>query len=527
LRLGLRAENCASGEILDEEQAQAASKEGVLDALSQMAKKFRRRIGESVATIAKHSIPLQQATTSSLEALKAYTAGWNAAPATGFASAVPHLKRAIAIDPQFAMAHGLLGHVYKNIGEAEFAAESTRKAYELRDRATDRERFFILFFYDRNVTGNLKKARQTLESWAQTYPRDSAPLSFLSGRSTQCTGAYERGIEAAQKDLALDPDDAFGYESLADHRIYLNRFAEAENALQRAAERKLESQVFSIHRYYLAFFKGDQAGMEREVSRSRGVTASEDMLLQQQALVLAHSGRMREAATKWHRAIALAEQTGDRERAGLYEGAAAVCEAHFGNAAAAKRRALDALDLGKGPDIEYSAAYALAISGDVPASEKLAGDLNKRFPEDTIVQFQYLPVLRALFALARKDGFSALERLEPAFSYDAAVPGTAFLANFGGLYPAYVRGEAYVAAQQGREAVAEFQKVLDHRGIVFADPVGVLAHLQMGRAFALAGDPASARPSYQSFFELWKNADPDVPILARARAEYARLDRAQ
>jgi serine/threonine protein kinase/Flp pilus assembly protein TadD len=524
--LGLRAENCASGEVLDEEQAQAASKEAVLDALSQMAKRFRRRIGESLATIAKHSTPLQQATTSSLEALKAYTAGWNAAPATGFASAVPHMKRAIAIDPKFAVAYGFLGHFYKNIGEAELAAESTRKAYELRDRATDRERLHILFFYDRNVTGNLKKARQTLESWAQTYPRDSAPLSLLSGRTTQCTGAYERGLEAARKDLALDPDDIFGYESLADHSLSLNRFVEAEKALRRAAERKLESPDLSSFRYRLAFFNGDEAGMQREISRSRGDTATEDLLLHQEALVLAHSGRMREAATKWHRAIALAEQNGDRERAGLYAGAVAICEAHFGNAAAARQRALSALDLGKGPDIEYSAAYAMAISGDVPASEKLVGDLDKRFPEDTIVQFQYLPVLRALLALAHKDGLSAIERLEPALPYDAALPGTAFLANFGGLYPAYVRGEAYVVAQRGREAVAEFQKVLDHPGVVFADPVGVLAQLQMGRAFAAAGDQARSKSAYQHFFDLWKSADSEIPILAQARAEYAKLDRA-
>jgi serine/threonine protein kinase/predicted Zn-dependent protease len=523
--LGLRAENCASGDTLDEEQAQAVSKEAVLDTLSQMASRFRKRIGESQSTIQKHSIPLQQATTSSLEALKAYTAGWNAAPATGFASAVPHLKRAIAIDPQFAMAYGFLGHMYKNVGEAELAAENTGKAYELRDRTTDRERFFILFFYDRNVTGNLKKARETLELWAQTYPRDSSPLSFLSGRSTLCTGAYERGIEAARKDLALNPDDTFGYDSLADHSMSLNRFAEAEQALQRAAARKLEVPDFSSFRYYLAFYKSDEAGMQREMSRSRGDTATEDLLLHLQALVLAHSGRMREAATKWQRATALAEQNGDRERAGLYEGSAAVCEAHFGNVAAAKRRALAALDLGKGPEIEYSAAFALALSGDLSASEKLAGDLDKRFPEDTIVQFQYLPVIRALLALAHKDASSALEHLEPALPYDAAMPGTAFVAKFGGLYPAYVRGEAYMAAQRAPDAVSEFQKVIDRRGVVFADPVGVLARLQMARAYVLAGDPARAKTVYQNFLDAWKNADADVPVLVQARAEYAKLAR--
>jgi tetratricopeptide (TPR) repeat protein/predicted Ser/Thr protein kinase len=521
--LGLRAKSCRTGEVLAEEQAQAAKKEDVLNSLSQIANKFRRQIGESLATIETHSAPLEDATTPSLEALKAYSAGWRTNFVSGPASAVPHLKRAIAIDPQFALAHGLLGFMYSNLGETDLAAESTRRAYELRDRANDRERFFILVLYDRQYTGNLRKEMQTLESWTQTYPRDDLPVGLLGGWCAYGTGEYERGIKASQDYLRLNPDATNGYGGLATHNVLLSRFAEAGKALQRAAERKIELPNFVVLRYYLAFFKGDQAGMEREIALARGKRGAEDGMLHQQAMVLAHSGHMREARIMWERAAALAQQTGDRARAALFEAAAAVCEAHLGNAAAAKRRALAALELAKGRDVEYAAAFALSLSGDASGSQRLANDLEKRFPEDTAVQFGYLPTLRALVALAHRDPSSALERLQVALPYDLALPGTAFYGNFGGLYPAYVRGEAYLEARRSAEAAGEFQKILDHRGIVFADPIDALAHLQLGRAFALSGDTAKAKIAYQDFLTLWKDADSDIPILKQAKAEYATL----
>ena len=244
---------------------------------------------------------------------------------------------------------------------------------------------------------------------------------------------------------------------------------------------------------------------------------------QQQALVLARSGHMKQAVMMWQRAVALAQQIEHREKAALYETAAAACEAHFGNGAAAKRRALAALKIRKGRDVEYAAAYALALAGDPSGAQALADDLGKRFPEDTAVQFEYIPTLGALLALARHEPLKAIELLQPALAYDFAMPGTAFAANFGGLYPAYVRGQAYLAARQGVEAAAEFQKILDHRGVVGADPVGALAHLQLGRAFALSGDKTKAKTAYQDFLTLWKDADPDILILKQARAEYAKL----
>jgi tetratricopeptide (TPR) repeat protein len=309
---------------------------------------------------------------------------------------------------------------------------------------------------------------------------------------------------------------------MATHNLRLDRLTQAADALKRAAERKLEVPEFLVDRYYIAFLEGDQAGMDREIARARGEHA-EDWMSHNQALVLARSGRMREARNMWERAIALAQQAGDSEKAAIYQAAAAVCEAHFENWAGAKERARAALDLAKGRDVEYAAAFALARSGDLSESQRLAADLEKRFPEDTPVQFEYLPTLRALSALAHRAPSDAVERLQRAVPYDLAMPGTLFYGMFGGLYTAYIRGEAFLAAGNAQASAAEFQKVLNHRGIVLADPIGALAHLQLGRVFTLSGEKDRARSAYQDFLTLWKDADRDIPILKKAKAEYAKL----
>jgi tetratricopeptide (TPR) repeat protein len=355
----------------------------------------------------------------------------------------------------------------------------------------------------------------------QTYPRDWQGWAVLAGWGTLGTGQYEKGIQAGQEALRLNPDNSYPYV-VAQHYLLLDRFAEAADILRRAAARKLEIPEMLITRYYLAFFKRDQAGMDLEIARAPGEHA-EDWMSHNQALVLARSGQTRQARTMWERAVAVAQQAGNRERAAIYEAAEAVCEAHFGNRVAAKERARAALELAKGRDVEYAAAFALALSGDSAGSQKLAADLEKRFPEDTPVQFEYLPTLHALSALVHRAPSDAVEQLQRAVPYDFALPGTAFFARFGGLYPAYVRGEAYLETRQGREAAAEFQKVLDHRGIAFADPIGALAHLQLGRAYVVSGDMAKAKNAYQDFLTLWKDADPDIPIFKQAKAEYARL----
>jgi tetratricopeptide (TPR) repeat protein len=521
--LSCHARNCRTGDILGQDQAQAGSKDDVLTVLTEMAVRIRARLGESLSTIRDHSTPLQQATTPSLEALKAFSAARNAVFTRGFAAAIPHLQRAIAIDPRFAMAHGDLGFFYWNLGQTDLGAEHVQKAYELREHVSDRERLFILFLYDRQVTGNLQKELETLESWAQTYPGDFLPWSLMGGWGTRGTGQYEKGISTAEEALRLNPDLWFGYGNLVDHNLGLGRFADAAAALQRAAERKLESPYFMVQRYYLAFLQGDETGMKRQVERAHGNLEAEDWMSHNQALVLAHSGQMRNARILWRHTIELARQTGHPEKAAIYQAAEAVCEAHLGNTDRAQAGARAALALAKGRDVVYSAAFALALAGDASGSQSLADDLAKRFPEDTPVQFEYLPTLRALFALDHKAPGDAIDRLQTALRYDLAMPGTAFFAKFGGLYPVYVRGQAYLDAGRSREAAAEFQKVLDHRGIVLADPIGAVAHLQLGRALALLGEKERARSAYETFLALWKDADPDIPVLTQARAEHATL----
>ena len=520
--LWLRARNCPTGNVLAEQQTQTERREDVLKALSGIAIQMRTRLGESLASVQEHSTPLEQATTSSLEALQAYSSARIARDARGGLAAIPHLEQAIAIDPQFAMAHADLGFISWGMGQTDLGAEQVRIAYGLRDRVSDRERRYILMLYDRQVTGNLQKELQTLESWAQTYPRDPQAPGIISGWVARGTGQYERGIQAAQEAIRLDPDKPLSYESLAVNNLFLDRFTQAADALHRAADHKLEIGEMLVIRYYLAFLKGDQADLQREIDRAPREHV-EDQISHHQALVLARSGRMRQARTMWKRAIALALQAGKRETAAIYTAAEAVCEAHSGNRAAAKERALAALKIAKGRDVEYAAAFALALFAESAEPQRIAADLEKRFPEDTPVQFEYLPTLHALFALAHQAPLDAVERLQAALPYDFALPGTAFFAHFGGVYPAYVRGEAYLALGRGQEAAAEFQKVLNHRGIVLADPIGALAHVQLGRAYHLVGDEVKAKASYQDFLSLWKDADPDIPILKQVKAEYAKL----
>ncbi|HVN80145.1 MAG TPA: protein kinase [Terriglobia bacterium] len=521
--LGLRATNCGDGRILDEEQVQADRKEDVLNALSQMASGFRTRVGESLATVKEHETPLAEATTTSLEALKAYSTGRRVVFWKGIAAAVPLFKRAVEIDPQFAMAHAQLGLAYSALGESVLSMESTRKAYELRERTSDREKFFITLNYGRQVTGNLKEAQQTAELWAQTYPRDTDAHGLLSGFASQGSGQYEKSIDEARKAIALDPDFAPGYLNFAFSYFYLGRPEEAENVLRLASKRDLGMVEFLLLRYYIAFLKGDRANMEREVAQARGKTSAEDLIAHSEALVLAYSGHLQQALRMSRDAVDLARQAGQRERAATYEAGAAVYEGLFGNAPEAKQKAMAALELSKGRDVEYAAACALALAGDFPQSQTLANDLEGRFPEDTSVRFSYLPVLRGLFALKHNEPAKAIEQLEIAAPNELAQTGIAFFAFFGNLYPAYVRGEAYLVAHQGTEATAEFQKILDHPGIVFSDPSGAMARLQIGRAWAMAGDKAKARSAYQDFLTLWKDADPDIPILKQAKAEYAGL----
>ncbi|HEY7337355.1 MAG TPA: protein kinase [Bryobacteraceae bacterium] len=419
--VGLRAKTCDAGNILD--QAQAARREDVLNTLSQIARQFRTRVGESLAMVEEHSAPLWEAKTSSLEALKAYTTGHKLRFSAGPAATMPFYRRAVEIDPQFAMGWANLSIEYSNIGESVLSAESTTKARQLRDRASDREKFFIDFLYDRQVTGNLEMAYQTLELWLQTYPREAEPPSphdLLGGLSAQGTGRFERATEVSQKFIATHPDVVLGYGNLASINFFLDRFTESESILERASEHKLEIPRNWVMRYDIGLLTGDQDQMDRVMALAKGKHGAEHLMDHAEALALARSGRLQAARRASSRGVALVSQEGNYESAAIYRAARAVWEAACGNAAEGERTSRAAIDLSNGREVEYAAGLALALSGDSSRSEALAGDLEKRFPEDTSVKFTYVPVLRALAALKRGKPAESVERLEIARQYELA-----------------------------------------------------------------------------------------------------------
>ena len=499
----------------------------MLNSLSQVARTFRIRVGESLATVEKHSTPLAEATTPSLEALKAYSTGMRLNLSSGNAASIPSYQRAVEIDPKFAMAYANLGLAYSAVGESVLSAQSTAKAWQLRDRVSDREKFFIDFTYDRQVTGNLEKAYQTLELWSQTYPRGGEPKCSrsVSGHF------YPRDRPIRKSDRMPRKNTSRPILTLCLGTPVLRRaiitstvsrkpsvcFNELPNA-------GMEDTPLLLARYNIAVLKGDTDQMDRVVALAKGIRGAEHPVANVEALALARSGRLKLARQSSSRAIDLARQAGEREVAVSYQAARAVWEAVCGNAAEGKQNATAALALSNGRDVEYAAGLALGLSGGSSRSQSLADDLEKRFPEDTFAKFTYVPVLRALSALEGGKPTDSVERLQIALHYELAVNGLNFSHFYlGGLHSAYVRGEALVAAHRYAEAVAEFQKILDHRGIVGADPIGVLAHLQLGRTFALAGDKVKAKLAYGDFLTLWKDADSDIPILVQAKAEYARL----
>jgi len=522
--LGLRAENCGTGDLLDQEQLTAARKEDVLNVLSQLAVKFRTRVGESLATVQKHSTPLQEATTPSLDALKAYSAALSLSFDTRM---VALFKRALDIDPNFAIAHAQLGLTYSGLGESLLGEQSTSKAYELRDRANDRERFFIATIYDRQVTGNLEREAETLRLWEQTYPRDPTAPGLLGGFASAGTGKYELMIQKSRDAIALEPDLVPPYPSLIWGHICLGRLSDAEKILPQLTARAADRPETLLLPFHIAFLKSDGAEMERLAAQARGKPGAEDSITHLQALVLARAGRVDAARESARHAIELASATGQRERAAVRETAVAVWEALYGNTAAAKRNAMHVLEVANGRHVTFAAALALAIAGDRSRAQALADELDGGFPEDTSVRFNYVPTLRALLALSANDPSRAIELLKPAATYEFAQPGISFFGagggSFGAMYPTFVRGKAYLALHKPSEAAAEFQKILDHPGVVLGDPMGAVARLELGRALTQAGDITKARAVYEDLLTLWKDADPDLEQPKQAKAEFAAL----
>jgi len=518
--LTLKTVNCSNGETLASTEAQASDKNHVLDALGKTASEMRNKLGESLSTVQKFDTPLEQATTPSLEALKAFSSGRGAASPP---LAIPFLKRAIELDPNFAVAYAWLGVWFTSIGEPSIAADYTSKAYELRDRASEPEKYFISAIYYKEVTGNLEKAEQSCKLWAQDYPRAEMPHDYLSGGIYPQMGRYDGVVSEAREAIRLKPDYSVSYVLLMFGDMALNRLDDANATYRQAFERKLYHFFYPLALYQMAFLQNDAAGMKKQVTLSAGQPEIEATLLANEADTAAYSGRLREAEDLTRRAMESAERAEKKEKAATFSATSGLREALFGNAEEARRLAAQAMEHSAGVDVVYGSALALAYAGDNGRAQELTEGLDKRFAEATIVQFNYLPSLRAKLALNRGNAKEAIEILRAAVPYELG--RTTFTGDYfwNGLYPVYVRGEAYLAAHQGSNAAAEFQKILDHRGIVWNSPIGALAHLQLGRAYALQGDSAKARAAYNDFFTLWKDADPDILILVAAKAEYAKL----
>ena len=508
----LKAVSCSSGELLASTEAQASDKNHVLDALDKATSEIRNKLGESLSAVQKFDTPLEQATTPSLEALQAYSLGRKASAAADWVAAVPFFQRAIRLDPNFAMAYARLGTSYANIGESTLGAENTRKAYELRGRVSERERFYIESHYHHLVIGNQESARESYELWAETYPRDWQPLPPLFV-IYGVLGQYEKSLAEAREAFRLNPGSGMNAANIVVSYLRLNRLEEARNAAKEAQAKKLDSPELRDFLYQLAFLQNDAAGMAQQVAWAADKPGVEDVLLNYEADTAAYSAKLREARELSRRAVASAQRAEEKEVEASYEADAALREALFGNTVEAQQRAAAALVLSNGRGVQFGAALALAFAGDGVRAQTLADDLDKRLPEDTIVQFNFLPTIHAQLALSRNDSSKAVEILQAAAPYELGASG---------LDPIYVRAEAYLAAHQGSEAAAEFQKILDHRGVVVNDPIGALAHLGLARAYVVQGDTAKAKAAYQDFLTLWKNADPDIPILKRAKAEYAR-----
>jgi len=521
--LTLKAVNCGSGESLASTEAQASDKSHVLDALGKTASEMRNKLGESLSTVQKFDTSLEQATTPSLDALKAFSSGRRVLTTAGSGAAIPFFKHAIELDPNFALAYAMLGRMYGDIGESGMAADYSRKAYELRDRTSEAEKYFITASFHIAVTGNMEKAQQTCELWTEAYPRMNMPHDYLSGIILPVLGQYEKAAKEAAEALHLNPDFPVSYDVLTYSYVALNRLDEAKATYSQAVERKFDSASFlHIVPYQIAFLQNDAPEMAKQVASSVGKSPAENELLALEADTAAYSGRLREAGEYSRRAIDSAERAEEKEVAALYFALHGLREALFGNAEEARRRATLATAHSAQRDVHYGAALALAYAGDDKGARTLADDLSKRFPEDTIVQFNYLPTLHAKSALTRGNVSEAIESLRVATSYEL---GTTTSSAYGwtALYPVYVRGEAYLAAHQGSEAAVEFQKILDHRGMVVNISIGALAHLGLARAYVLHGDTAKAKAAYHDFLTLWKDADPDIPILIAAKAEYAKL----
>ena len=513
----LEAVNAQSGDSLDREQVESESKEQILKSLDRAASNLREKLGESIGSVQKFATPLEAATTSSLEALKEFSLGEAAHSRFDEDAALPHLKRAVELDPNFAMALATLGVAYGNSGDPELRSEYLQKAFDMKDRASERERFYISSHYYGTLLGEKDKDIETLEQWKQAYPRDTVPLNNLS-LTFQDIGQHEKGLANASEALRLDAKDPYAYQNVAAAYVYLNRFDEAQAVAEQAIAQKAEPWSIHMTLYWTAYIRGDEAAVQREVAQATG-KVEEPIILFMHAEGQCAQGKVRQARETFARSAAAAQSRGNKGWASWNLTGQAYCSSETGYTADARQSINAALAISGDRDRRADVTLPLARIGDAPRTEKLISDLAKESPFDTLLNNVTLPSARALLSLQRNQPAQAVAALDSATPYDLAADRALL-----GTYQAIsIRAEAYLRLRDGAKAAAEYQKIVDHRGIGATSLLGPLAKLGLGRAYALQGDAAKAKTAYQDFFALWKDADPDVPILKTAKAEYEKL----
>ena len=518
--VGLNATDCASGDSIAREQVKAESKESVLNALDSAGSTLRQKLGESLKMVREFDTPLVDATTSSLEALKAYSLGLQKDEVND-AAAVPFFNRAIELDPEFASAYAALAGCYQNLGESGLARQNFSKAFELRGHVSEREKLLISARYYNHVTGELQKAIDAYQLWVQAYPRDATAHSNL-GSLYGASGQYEKSIEETKEAMRLDPEAGTNYSNLILAQAALEQLDDAEATFQRMLGRKIEDPIARVNWFGVAFVRGDAKEMDKQMAWSAGKPEGEDNFLAAKSDAEAYFGRDKKAREYSGRAVDSALRNGEKETAAQWRMDEAVREAEFGNTKLAKEDTASARALTSSHDTQILAALTLARTGQIAEAERLANDLEKRYPLDTLVTQFWIPVIRASVEIEGNNPSRVIEILNSATPYELASPVT--WSGLGGpLYPAYLRGEAYMLLHRGGDAAAEYTKLIDHRGFMLACPLGALAHLRLGRALAVAGEKEKARAAYKDFLTLWKDADPDIPVFIAAKAEYAKL----
>ena len=517
--IGLKAIDCQTGDTLTSAEAEANNRDKVLNALGEAGNQLRENVGESLASVEKFNKPLDQATTFSLEALKAFTEGRRMSREKGEPAALPYYQRALELDPNFARAYASLAAVYFNLSRINLAIMNCKKAYELRDRVSDRERYYIETLYYSQVTGELDKANRSYSQWISDYPGDYVPHGNL-GSNYITIGQYEKALEEMQASLRIRPNSVAGYSNLIGSYLALNRVKEAEAALAQAQQLQLDGPTLRLAEYFIAFLQNDQTTMQQQTAWATGRPGAEDLLLSTQSDTEAFYGHLSRAREYSQRAVDSAIHADAPESAAMWRANEALREAEFGNLEEARKLAAQALAFSSGRDVEVLVALSQARVGDAGTAENLANKLDRSYPLDTMIQDYWLPTIRAVSALDRGDAQKAIDLLQPAATFELGQPHEF---QVGTMYPVYVRGLAYLSMGQGQQAAYEFQKILEHRGLLLNCPLEALAELQMGRARALSGDKASAKSTYQEFLNAWKDGDSGIPLLVAAKAEYARL----